>query len=478
MAEGTAQLETLTLPPGHTTVPDDEALAQLQKIDHIIVLMLENRSFDHMLGFLVLDEKRTDIEAQAPNATNDANGHSYPVHQATSTQLIKAQDPDHSSVGVDQQIANGAMSGFAQNFADKRPGMDPAIVMAYHTAAQLPVYAFLADQFCLCDHWFCAVPGETMPNRCYAVAGTSAGTRDNLHPPRPYGLASFCRHLDAANVQWRWYSHDYVPMLWLIDPKYGLSDEAIPAYFNRHDLFGHRSFLERAAQGDLPAVSWIDPNFIDLNFGPAGSNDDHPPSDLHAGQKLVLDLFDAVAQSPLWEKTMTIITYDEHGGFYDHLAPPAAEDDYVDTSRHGPRVPALVISPWVDERQVAHTVFDHTSIVKTILARFCRNSQDGSVPDMGARVRAATHLGGLLSRPTARPQIPRAEYQPVIDEALSWQEKLAEHSITAAQGRAPAAGDLTDFQQEFVAYRAALLQARAAKGINQAAASPKTARGN
>jgi phospholipase C len=461
------QPEAVALPAGVTTVPDDDPLANLEKIDHIVVLMMENRSFDHMLGFLALDQGRTGIEAQPPGAENEANGRPYRVHQATSTKLIKAQDPDHSSQGVDQQIAGGEMSGFAQNFADKRPGVNPAIVMAYHTAAQLPVYAFLAEQFCICDHWFCAVPGETMPNRCYAVAGTSAGTRDNLRPARPYALASFCRHLDDAKVEWRWYSHDYVPMLWLIDPQYGLGDETIPAYFDRHDLFGHRSFLERAAQGELPSVSWIDPNFIDLKFGPAGSNDDHPPSDLRAGQKLVLDLFDAVVQSSLWEKTMIVVTYDEHGGFYDHLAPPPAEDDFPQTRRHGPRVPALVISPWVEERQVTHTVFDHTSIIKTILARFCRNPQDGTVPDMGARVRAAAHLGGVLTGTNARPPIPRSQYQTLIDETRAWEEALAaQQSIVATEaGISPPPVELTDFQQEFAAYSWALLEARAKRGI-------------
>ena len=466
-----AQPEPVALPPGTTTVPDDEALANLQKIDHIVVLMMENRSFDHMLSFLALELGRKNVEVSAADASNTANGHAYPVHPATSTKLIKAQDPDHSSEGVDQQVADGEMNGFAQNFADKRPGMEPAIVMAYHTSTQLPVYAFLADRFCICDHWFCAVPGETMPNRCYAVAGTSGGTRDNLRPPRPYGLASFCRHLDTAKVAWRWYSHDYVPMLWLIDPLYGLGDETIPAYFDRHDLFGHRSFIERAARGDLPAVSWIDPNFIDLTFGPAGSNDDHPPSDLHAGQKLVLDLFDAVVQSPAWPKTMIVITYDEHGGFYDHVAPQQAEDDFPATNRHGPRVPAFVISPWVEEQHVAHTVFDHTSIIKTILARFCRNS-DGTVPDMGARVRAAEHLGHVLTSTAPRPAIPRSEYQPLIDQTRQWQEALARQSIaTTGEGVAPAPVELTDFQQEFAAYRKAVLDARAARGISPPAAN-------
>ena len=344
---------------GITTVPDDDALRNLQtKVDHIVVLMMENRSFDHMLGFLTIDQGRTDVEGLTPGLSNSIGDVAYPIHQATSTKLVKAQDPAHGSREVAAQIANGAMSGFAADYQRTRPtppykGDSPAVVMAYHTAEQLPVYAYLAEEFCVCDHWFCSVPGETMPNRCYAVAGSSGGRIDAIRPPQPYNLKSFCRHLDDAKVNWRWYSHDYVPMLWLIDSEYGLADEAIPAYFDRKDVFGHRSFLERAATGDLPSVSWIDPNFVDLTFGPAGSNDDHPPSDLHAGQKLVLELFDAVMQSPAWEKTLVVITYDEHGGFYDHVPPPPADDDAPNIRKHGPRVPALVISPWVAPRQVS-----------------------------------------------------------------------------------------------------------------------------
>ena len=450
-----------------TVVADDAALQNLvAKVDHIVVLMMENRSFDHMLGFLTLDEGRTDVEGPPPGLSNSVQGVSYPVQPATSTQLVKAQDPSHGSLSVAAQIAGGKMSGFAKNYVDTRPhppyrGDSPGVVMHYHTAKQLPAYAYLADQFCVCDHWFCSVPGETMPNRCYAVTGGSGGQIDALRPPRPYNLKSFCRHLDDAKVPWRWYSHDYVPMLWLIDPQYGLSDETIPAYFDRKDVFGHRSFLERAAAGDLPAVSWIDPNFIDLSFGPAGSNDDHPPSDLHAGQKLVLELFDAIAQSPAWEKTLLLITYDEHGGFHDHVQPPACKDDAPNLRHLGPRVPAIVVSPWVGKRAVAKTVFDHTSIIKTILARFCRD-KNGTVPDMGARVRAADHLGGLLTETTARPAIPKADYQHLIDQARAWGEKLAMHAILpTADGILSAPPHLTDFQEEFLEARQAILSQRA-----------------
>ena len=97
--------------------------------------------------------------------------------------------------------------------------------MAYHPAEQLPVYDFLAREFCVCDHWFCSVPGATMPNRCYAAAGTSNGLRDNIKPSRPYNVPSFVRHL--KDDQWRWYSHDYVPTIWLLDPEVGLSIENV-----------------------------------------------------------------------------------------------------------------------------------------------------------------------------------------------------------------------------------------------------------
>ncbi len=445
---------------GVTKVPDDEALHNLGKIEHIVVLMMENRSFDHMLGFLTLDEGRTDLEGPTPGLANDAAGKSWPVHPATSTKLVKLQDPKHGHVDVAAQIAGGKMSGFAQNYWSSRkqppfPGDTPGVVMAYHTAAQLPVYDFLAGQFCICDHWFCSVPGETMPNRCYAVAGTSGGRLEALDPPRPYNLASFCRALDKAKVSWRWYSHDYVPMIWIIDPGV-TADEPIPAYFDRKDTLGHRSFLERAAAGDLPAVSWIDPNFIDLSFGPAGSNDDHPPSDLHAGQKLALDLVDAVMQRPAWQKTMVILTYDEHGGFYDHVPPPAAADDSPALRQLGPRVPAFVISPWVGKASVSKTVYDHTSIIKTILARFCRKA-DGTVPDMGARVRAAQHLGGVLTESSARPAIPRTAYQSLVKQSQAWGAQLARHAMSPTAEAIPAQQSLTDFQEEFAALRQAVL---------------------
>jgi phospholipase C len=431
----------------------------LQKIDHIVVLMMENRSFDHMLGFLTIDEGRNDIEGLTEGLKNDYLGDTYPVHPATRTTMQKSQDPCHGGACVDEQLSNHN-GGFVSSFMKTRKGAgeNPGVVMAYHTAAQLPVYAYLADQFCVCDHWFCSVPGATMPNRCYAIAGSSGGTRDNLKPSRPYNLPSFCRHL--KDEQWRWYSHDYVPMIWLIDPEYGLAIESVPAYFNQRDVFGHRSFLERAAANDLPAVSWIDPNFIDLTFGPAGSNDDHPPSDLHSGQKLVLQLFDALARSKAWAKTLLVITYDEHGGFYDHVAPPKAADDRPNMRRYGPRVPALVVSPFVGKQSVSKTVFDHTSITKTILARFAAKPAE-AIKKMGARVSAAKHLGELLTEDNPRPAPKKADYQALLDKAAGWHEQIVSNGVREQLGSGlVTAHELSDWQEDFLGAKQELLAAR------------------
>ena len=287
----------------------------LQKIEHIVVLMLENRSFDHMLGFLSIDGGRIDVDGLTPGLSNRADRKHYKIHPATSTKLVKAQDPCHSGWCVDNQV-KGNMGGFARNYAKTRkqqaPDDTPGTVMAYHTAEQLPVYAYLAEHFCVCDRWFCSVPGATMPNRCYSVAGKAQGSRDNIDPPI-YHLHSFVRHLDRARVSWRWYAHDIVPTLWLIDPLYAVDHLQVPAYFDRQELFGPRSFLQDAAGGTLPSVSWIDPNFIDVDFGPEGSNDDHPPSDLRAGQELVLKLVHALFRSPQWRSTLLVITeHDQH----------------------------------------------------------------------------------------------------------------------------------------------------------------------
>jgi phospholipase C len=176
------------------------------------------------------------------------------------------------------------------------------------------------------------------------------------------------------------------------------------------------SFLEDAAAGTLRQVSWIDPAFTNFNLLGFPVNDDHPPADIKDGQDLVLAIYDALASSPQWERSLLVIVYDENGGFYDHVPPPQSADDEPEMfGSYGVRVPAIIVSPWIEPRTVSRTLFDHTSIIKTILSRFCpkalhqpqrtdaRQARPGPRPQYpGLRVSQASHLGELLTRTTPR----------------------------------------------------------------------------
>jgi phospholipase C len=284
--------------------------------------------------------------------------------------------------------------------------------------------------------------------------------------PPLYNQPSFVRHLDAHGVSWRWYSSD-VGTLRMADQLYSLGHHDRFAYFTKTGLPGKAelnvrvqsedaSFLEDAARGTLPSVSWIDPNWG--NFNPFGfqQNDDHPPADIKDGQDLVLAVYHAVATGPQWDKTLLVIFYDEHGGFFDHVPPPEAADDDPQTfGRYGVRVPALIVSPWIEPGSVSHTLFDHTSIIKTILLRFCPASMDEQQPAAarparlgpqypGLRVAQASHLGELLTRTTPRPAQPR-------DALLRQAAARAGDAGQAAAG--PETGDypLNDLQQGILA---------------------------
>jgi phospholipase C len=418
----------------------------LSKIDHIVVLVMENRSFDHMLGYLSLEGGRTDVDGLKSDMSNAYSGKQFKVHHLDKTAFNKNQDPCHDGDCVAEQLGNGN-GGFVSNYAARHKNdPDPSIVMGYYNGANLPVYDHLAREFTICQRWYCSVPGATWPNRLYAVTGRADGSKVNKKVPL-YSLPSFVRNLDAAKVSWRWYCHD-IATLRLIDEKYRIGNFKHFAYFDKRSALVRKSFLDDAAEGNLASVSWIDPNFVDLTFiGPSGSNDDHPPSDVTAGQELILKLYNAVINSPKWDKTLLVIVYDEHGGFYDHVVPPTAEDDNPQFRNYGLRVPAFVVSPWAERSGVSDTVFDHTSIIKTILLRFCRKS-DGTIPDMGARVMHANHLGELLSQVTPRKAPPVTSYQHAIDFISQWKAnefkgKIAMQSL-AVSAPAPKLNELQE----------------------------------
>jgi phospholipase C len=434
----------------------------LGAIDHIVVLMLENRSFDHMLGYLRLEGGRPDVDGLLPSMANEYAGATYPVHHLPSTRLGDQQDPCHSGACVADQLAGGN-AGFVSNYAATHPGdPDPGLVMGYYNAVDVDVYDHLAKTYAVCDAWYSSVPGATWPNRLYAVCGRADGSKDGRDVPI-YDIPSFVRHLDDAGVGWRWYSHD-VATLRLCDAHYWLGHFDRFAYFDRRSLLQPHSFLDDAAAGRLPAVSWIDPNFVDVTFvGPSGSNDDHPPSDIRDGQELVLKTYNAVVRGPAWPSTLLVITYDEHGGFFDHVQPPAAPDDHPDFRQYGVRVPALVVSPLIDRGVVSHAVYDHTSIIATILRRFCR-AADGSVPSMGRRVDEAADLGGLLTRTAPRPSPGDAQLEPLAEAVAQRHADLARAALMTPTAGAADPAKLNDLQQGLLAAREELRKAGLPEG--------------
>ncbi len=372
----------------------------LDRFDHLVVLMMENRSFDQMLGYLTLTG-RTDVDGLDLGMSNAYQPSAGPPHRigvapALSTAMPGFHDPCHQSGCVDRQIAGG-MAGFAQNYHDSYPQDDPSIVMRYFQAKDVPVYDFLATEFTIGDRWFASVPGDTWPNRLYAVAGSAAGSRDGAALPL-YFKQTIVRHLDRCNVSWKGYGDPQHRTLSLADANYRSSP-------NYEQLRGnHMSFIGDAQRGQLPSVSWIDPHFF--------HNDDHPTADVADGQALVSLVYSALANSPQWSRTLLVVVYDEHGGFFDHVTPPAAVDDDAATfGRYGVRVPAFFAGASVDRGKCCSTVFDHASLLKTILLRFC--SADGQIPDMGKRVANASHIGEVLalSLPRAAPPIPDAVVQ-------------------------------------------------------------------
>jgi phospholipase C len=432
----------------YTAVSPDPDVQNLDKIEHIVVLMMENRSFDQMLGYLKLEKSRSDVNGLTAGLSNTYNEKRYEIYLQTNTKLRSDQDPCHDGGCVAEQLDNNN-GGFVKNYAETHEGdPDVGLVMGYFNETALPTHDHIAEEFAVCDQWYASVPGATWPNRLYAVAGRAAGSKDNPSGLPRYYLSSFVRHLDAKGVSWKWYAYPLwnpfggiLTTLQMTDDKYNASDAGNYAYCDP-------DFFEDAANGRLAAVTWIDPNFGYPMHG-AYENDDHPPADVVAGQELALKVYHAITQGPLWEKSLLLIVYDEHGGFYDHVHPIRAPDDDPNFRQYGVRVPALIVSPWINRAYVSHDCYDHTSIIKTILLRFCRTGN--SIPGMGARVNAANHLGGLLSLSQARAAPSLASHQAVVDRIAEWHaaEVRARFQTSGVRGEAPP--ELTEFQKGLVA---------------------------
>ena len=391
----------------------------MDQIDHIVVLMLENRSFDNILGALSLPPAqgglgRGDVNGLRGGESNQYNGASYPVFPYASTTF--RDGPCHESACVERQLRHDN-GGFAFDFEGVRKNEPIGAVMGYYPIAMLPIYEFLSKEFVVCDRWHASVPGPTWPNRLYSLAGQSDGQHNNSMPHVGYGLKTIFEHLHDFGVSWGYYAHDRVFSFLRVFRRFLASNEI--------RAFGQ--FYRDAAAGTLPSVAWLEPEF---GTRPGSvSNDDHPPGDLLPGQRLVGKVYDALRASPAWPRTVFILTYDEHGGLYDHVVPPAAADDRSDFRQYGLRVPAFLISPLVPGGAVADQLLDHTSILKTILERFCR--RDGQIPSMGVRTDHAASIWESLTLAA-----PRDTPQSAPDVSLAPPAQLATAAPSTAAGSA------------------------------------------
>jgi phospholipase C len=395
-------------PLEHSTTP-----GTLASMDHIVVVMMENRSFDHMLGYLSLEGGRTDVDglSREPDGklrqVNYFAGHDYFPQPITDTSAVR-YSPHHGHLATKAQMADG-MKHFVSNYA-KIVGNDPenlALVMGYYGAKQLPVYDLLAREFMICDRWFSSHIGPTWPNRFVALTGDL--NRDTFGEPEtdtpdytdltPVETSTLFDHLNDRQVSWHYFQTRFGTLRTYT--KYTFDTTNVTEFDNVVN-----GFLPMVRNGRLPSVTFIDPSFGDLPPG----NDDAPPADLRDGQTFIASILHTLfgTTNPFWDRTMLIICYDEHGGFYDHVDPPDNGIPLLGQTngKLGPRVPAFVVSALTPGGAVLHDVLDHSSIAATILRRFCSPHP----PHMSARVTAARDLRNAIS--LKNPRDLRAMFDP------------------------------------------------------------------
>ncbi len=369
------------------------AVNEQMPFDHIVVVMMENHSFDNLLGSLGRTHAGVDGLSfdSAGNATNSNPGGGSTASQVTAFPLpntAQAKNVSQSWRATHEQIDGGAMDGFVRSVDAQEP-------MGYYTPEVLPFAYSLAGTFTLANRWFCSVPGPTYPNRRFLLAGTAyggtvTGLGTLLDPPPPHG--TIFDHLSSQNISWANYFTD-VPMTTVIP-------SIVIKHLDHHHLIS--KFFHDCEAGSLPAVSFVDPaigalssiaaaiaslpslvkdalRLLGADFQdapPAETEED--PDDMYSGEAWAHKVIEAVLHSPSWNRTLLVYTYDEHGGYYDHVPPPAARipdeippqlqesDPPGGYDMYGPRVPAVVVSPYSRPGGVTDVIHDHTSVLATI----------------------------------------------------------------------------------------------------------------
>lgn len=414
-------------------------MALQTRIKHVVVLMLENRSFDHMFGFSNAPASQTIENLVGKNLSNlidpskpeSSANPKIPAAKNAPFAVHDKEGPSHSFNGTNVQLCNDRSgpspqspvrnNGFVRNYRDHllqgTHNVDKnklAEVMKSFSPTQLPAINALARNFCLCDHWFCEVPGPTMPNRMYIHAATSEGYVHNAFD-REFTSKTIYQLFDAAGHSWATYFHDFNEVL-----QFSALSKT-PDHFRRFD----ERWKSDVTNGKLATYSFILPRFMNKTDAPANSQ--HAPEDVRFGENLIADVYDALAANqPLFNETVLIVTYDECGGFYDHIAPAAAPNPDGQNSpnpddtasfqvptfkfnRLGLRVPTLIVSPWIQKGIIENRNLQHTSVIKTMSEMFGlagplnkRDKSAASFADLFKKLdapRPATDMPKTLPRP-------------------------------------------------------------------------------
>jgi len=355
----------------------------LSPIQTIVVVLMENRSFDHMLGYrnlaplnIAVDGQQDDPAWKNQVANFDKSGQVVePFHHNNPYSLPKNFDPPHQRTDVTAHLGvfkggKYPMDGFVSNIPDKVSTVpdERRLVMGFFGADEVPMTDFLANNFTICNRWFSSLPSGTQPNRLMAMSGMTR-IDSNALPLPPQDLVY--DWLDANGISWCVY-HQGLPFFammlkWI--PRMLLSD-------NFRSFSQFEKDMTNTPPAKRPKVIFIEPAYGDSPHV-GRCTDDHAPSGVSDGQEFLMQVYNAVIASPsFWKSSVTIVTYDEHGGFFDHVSPPMVPTDPPATDKYdafkslGVRVPAYIISPFVKKGGVVSDVFDHTSILKFIAERF------------------------------------------------------------------------------------------------------------
>jgi phospholipase C len=391
----------------------------LDALKHIVVLMMENRSFDHMLGGLKAQDPRID-GLSGSESNPDTAGNVAKVQPSAQFQGQLDPDPDHHFPAVDLQIFGGNtsptrvpnMQGFVKSYFHQQQDVNHSQkIMYYFTPEKLPVLTTLATEFAVFNGWFSSIPGPTICNRAFAHYGTSFGqvSMDIFYVKEPY-KSIYERMINAnpartAKIYYYDQSSSTMEIVNLL--------QHVPQLFGTYD-----QFLADCKKGTLPDYCFVEPNYSDHDGdnGEELANDQHPDHHVQAGEVFIASVYNAIKQnSGLWRSTALLIVYDEHGGIYDHVPPPACTPDgFVaqanDTGtgmefrfdRLGVRVPAILVSPWVPKGTVVSgRVFEHASLPATATKFFL-----GDYDQRSSREKTADTFLDLLSLPTMRTDCP------------------------------------------------------------------------